>query len=655
MRYLPQHYDASATAGCGDSRYASSAVWHATVDPRSMTEKLEEPARADRRHRCAASEAASARARIAARAAGQAKNGAAVYRPEREAQVLRRVAQDESRVRSRTCCCSASSREIMSACRALEDPITVAYLGPEGTFSQEAALKHFGATVAAQPCGSIDEVFRRVETGRRRLRRRAGRELHRGRGRPHARSAARDAAARVCGEVMLPIRQCLMSKVQGTAAHPQGVLAHPEPCAMPAVACPPSAACRAGAGRQQCRSGAARAAETGRGRDREQDRSRPLWPRDCSRATSKTSRTTRRASWCWAAHDAGPSGNDKTSLVLSARNVPGAMHALLTPLGDKRRQHDRLESRPARTGCGNTSSTSISRATRGPRTLRSGALSELETHSPATASRISVPYPAALEITHHMTDRRDLAPAHIRAIAPYQPGKPISELAREMGARGGEHREARVERESARREPAAQACDRARALADARALSRRQRLRAEAGAGEALRRRPTASCSAMAPTTCSSSPRALSSRREDEAVYLAARVRGVSARDAGASGARASKCRRAITATTSTRWRAAITRDTRIVFIANPNNPTGNVRRARAARIVHRADAAAACSWCSTRPTTNICRAEVSVDTLAVARADIRTSSSRALSPKRTAWPACASATRSRSPTSRTS
>ena len=57
-------------------------------------------------------------------------------------------------------------REIMSACRALERPITVAYLGPEGTFSERAALKHFGAAARARcPRASIDEVFRAVESG----------------------------------------------------------------------------------------------------------------------------------------------------------------------------------------------------------------------------------------------------------------------------------------------------------------------------------------------------------------------------------------------------------------------------------------------------------------------------------------------------------
>ncbi|MCK7597103.1 prephenate dehydratase [Microbulbifer sp. CAU 1566] len=86
------------------------------------------------------------------------------YRPEREAQVLRRAMErnpgpltDEEMARL--------FREIMSACLALEEPIKVAYLGPEGTFTQQAALKHFGHSAVSKPLAAIDEVFREVEAG----------------------------------------------------------------------------------------------------------------------------------------------------------------------------------------------------------------------------------------------------------------------------------------------------------------------------------------------------------------------------------------------------------------------------------------------------------------------------------------------------------
>ncbi|HXQ31112.1 MAG TPA: prephenate dehydratase [Steroidobacteraceae bacterium] len=110
----------------------------------------------------------NARARIAQavgttkRAAGPAT--AEFYRPEREAEVLRGVIarnrgplSNEEMVRL--------FREIMSACLAQQEPLKIAFLGPEGTFTQQAVLKHFGHSVRALPLPAIDEVFREVESG----------------------------------------------------------------------------------------------------------------------------------------------------------------------------------------------------------------------------------------------------------------------------------------------------------------------------------------------------------------------------------------------------------------------------------------------------------------------------------------------------------
>ncbi|MCW5574021.1 MAG: chorismate mutase, partial [Steroidobacteraceae bacterium] len=86
------------------------------------------------------------------------------YRPEREAQVLRRAVErnkgplrDEEVLRL--------FREIMSACLAQQEPLKVAFLGPEGTFTQAAVLKHFGHSVRALALPSIDDAFHEVEAG----------------------------------------------------------------------------------------------------------------------------------------------------------------------------------------------------------------------------------------------------------------------------------------------------------------------------------------------------------------------------------------------------------------------------------------------------------------------------------------------------------
>ena len=86
------------------------------------------------------------------------------YRPEREAQVLRLV-KERNQGPLRTEDLLRLFREIMSACLAQQEPLKVAFLGPEGTFTQQAVLKHFGHSVRALPLPAIDEVFREVESG----------------------------------------------------------------------------------------------------------------------------------------------------------------------------------------------------------------------------------------------------------------------------------------------------------------------------------------------------------------------------------------------------------------------------------------------------------------------------------------------------------
>src|SRR5277367_6942115 len=84
------------------------------------------------------------------------------YRPEREAQVLR-MARDRNKGPLRDEEVLRLFREIMSACLAQQEPLKVAYLGPEGTFTQTAVLTHFGHSVRGLPLSSIDEVFHEVE------------------------------------------------------------------------------------------------------------------------------------------------------------------------------------------------------------------------------------------------------------------------------------------------------------------------------------------------------------------------------------------------------------------------------------------------------------------------------------------------------------
>ncbi len=277
---------------------------------------------------------------------GHAKSGAK-YRPEREAQVLRRVAARNPGPLPAAALTHLYT-EIMSACRALEDGIAVAYLGPQGTFSEEAAIRQFGSQTHLHPCATIDDVFHQVETG----------AAHYGVvpienstegsiSRTHDLLLA--TPLKVCGEVLLAVHQCLMSK-SGKAAGVKKILSHSQSLAQ----------CHEWLNQHHAKARRVPVvsnAEAAR-----------LAAKDANAAAiaSKTAaavynlkiiaaniedqpkNTTRFV--VIAAHDAGPSGDDKTSLVMSTRNLPGAIHSLLTPLALHGVGMTRLESRPARTG-----------------------------------------------------------------------------------------------------------------------------------------------------------------------------------------------------------------------------------------------------------------------------------------------------------------
>jgi chorismate mutase/prephenate dehydratase len=89
------------------------------------------------------------------------------YRPAREAEVLRRAIARNKALKGPLAdeVMARLMREVMSACLALESPLAVSYLGPEGTYTQAAVYKHFGHQVAARVATAIDEIFRDVESG----------------------------------------------------------------------------------------------------------------------------------------------------------------------------------------------------------------------------------------------------------------------------------------------------------------------------------------------------------------------------------------------------------------------------------------------------------------------------------------------------------
>jgi chorismate mutase/prephenate dehydratase len=288
----------------------------------------------------------SERARLA-HTIGQVKNGGPIYRPEREAQVLRRL-QDLNEGPLSSESVSAIFRTVMSHCRALEKELSVAFLGPLGTFSEEAANKQFGGLSKPVQCASIDEVFQTVESGtvdygvvpvENSTEGGIGRTL----------DLLLQTSLHICGEIELPVHHNLLC-----ASDDKGVIkkvySHAQSLAqchewlnrnLPGVERQAVASNSEAARLASVEAGAAAIASRRAGElfglnllaDNIEDD-----PRNTTRFLVLSN------------HDVAPSGKDKTSLAMAARNVPGAVVALLEPLARHGVSMTKFESRPAHTG-----------------------------------------------------------------------------------------------------------------------------------------------------------------------------------------------------------------------------------------------------------------------------------------------------------------
>lgn len=267
------------------------------------------------------------------------------YRPEREAEVLQKVlarhagpmpAEHMARL----------FREIMSACLALESRLRIAFLGPEGTFTQEAALKHFGQFVGTVPLGAIDEVFREVESGNAQfgvvpVENSTEGVIN------HTLDMFLVSPLKICGEVELRIHHHLLAK-SGEATGARRVVSHQQSLAqcrewldanLPGVE----------------RTAVASNAEAARLASREPqtlaiagDSAARIYGLKVVAANieDRPDNTTRFL--VIGDIETAPGGNDKTSLLLSGKNRPGSLHRLLAPLARHGINMTRIESRPSR-------------------------------------------------------------------------------------------------------------------------------------------------------------------------------------------------------------------------------------------------------------------------------------------------------------------
>ncbi|MGV6853413.1 MAG: prephenate dehydratase [bacterium] len=292
----------------------------------------------------------NSRAQIALKVGkAKASTGATVdfYRPEREAQVLRKVSsrnhgplKNEEMVRL--------FREIMSACLAQQEPLKVAFLGPEGTFSQAAVFKQFGHSIRSLPLATIEEVFHELEErvadfGVVPVENSTEGSVH------NTLDMFLTSPIRICGELELKITQNLLSRA-GSLDQIERVYSHQQSLAQ----------CRGWL--RQHLPNAERIAVSSNAEAARRVRHSPdaaaiagesaaelyglnMLVEDIADKPDNTTRFLVIGNKRFA-----PSGDDKTSLLMVANDKPGALFHLLQPLSERGISMTKIESRPSKRG-----------------------------------------------------------------------------------------------------------------------------------------------------------------------------------------------------------------------------------------------------------------------------------------------------------------
>jgi chorismate mutase / prephenate dehydratase len=270
-----------------------------------------------------------------------------VYRPERESQILQRLRQRNPGPLPGDAV-AAIWREVISACRELERRLRVGFLGPVGTFSELAVLRHFGSSVEPVACATIDEVFRAAEAGTVDF------------GVVPVENSSEGAVNRsldlflqsplkICGEVSVPVRHNLLS-ADGTMEGITRICAHAQALAQcagwlnrhyPGIERVPVSSNAEGARFASIESHtAAIAGDAAIGRYDVQVVAEAIQDDPLNRTRFVVIGN----------HECAPSGDDQTSLILSVPDRAGAVHELIEPLARHGVSMKRFESRPARQG-----------------------------------------------------------------------------------------------------------------------------------------------------------------------------------------------------------------------------------------------------------------------------------------------------------------
>lgn len=260
----------------------------------------------------------------------QGEQSAVFYRPEREAQVLRAVmGRNEGPLADKEV--ARLFREIMSVCLALEEPMRVAFLGPEGTFTQQAAMKHFGHSAHNMPMQSLKDVFREVQSGAAHygvvpIENSSEGVVN------HTLDLFKQFNLKICGEVEVPVHLHLLLNKGDSMDEIAKIYSHEQSLAQsrswldaryPHID-KVAVSSNAEAARLVMQEGHGYAAVAG-------DMAAELYDLDAvvKNIEDQADNTTRFL--IIGDQDVGPSGDDKTSILVSVPNAPGALYQLLEP------------------------------------------------------------------------------------------------------------------------------------------------------------------------------------------------------------------------------------------------------------------------------------------------------------------------------------
>ena len=272
-------------------------------------------------------------------------SGAPVYAPEREAEVFRRVT-DANAGPLTADMARAVWREILSACRALEEPVTVAFLAPPATFTHQAALLRFGEAAVYRPARAIVDIFEEVERGRAQYGIVPVENSTEGAVNVTLDRLA-DSDVVICGEAYLDVAQQLLSRatelgeIKRVLSHPQGLaqcrrwLAEHLP-EVPTEETTSTAAAAELAARDATIAAIA-SALAGR-----------MYGVPTLRERIEDNRNNATRFLVIGRNPAGATGRDKTSILFAMRNEPGMLHGILAAFAERSLNLTKIESRPAR-------------------------------------------------------------------------------------------------------------------------------------------------------------------------------------------------------------------------------------------------------------------------------------------------------------------